>query len=315
VGVGVGGNVVVVVVCGNVAVVVVGPTSVVVDVGPTSVVVVVGGTVVVGGANVVVVVGGTVVVGGDNVVVVVGGTVVVVVGTMVVVVVGANVVVVVVGTMVVVVVGSPKKCRFRAENTGSSGNAVVRLVKTFETVTTWSTPESWAVTLNGDWMPLGRVGVVMVLFGVWIVIGGWPTVHGPCCMVSATPPGMNCVPPTPIPVPAVGVSGTGTCAYGQGAKIRQIFAIPERPMAWGAGGPAERPVRVAAWFTRFEIRTDWMVGLDVTGSDTLIGPNWPPVKAIVEMWSRCGRPRRTRPSRFPRRPEASPARSSGRPSS
>jgi hypothetical protein len=104
-------------------------------------------------------------------------------------------------------------------------------------------------------------------------------------MVSATPPGMICVPPTPIPVAAVGVSGTGTCAYGQGAKIRQIFAIPERPSVLGAGGPAERPVRMPLRFTRFEIRTDWMVGLDVTGSDTLTGPNWPKPKAIVEMWS------------------------------
>jgi hypothetical protein len=132
-------------------------------------------------------------------------------------------------------------------------------------------------------MPPGRVGVVMAVFGVWMVMGGWPIVHGEWYMVSATPPGMTCVPPTPIPVPAVGESGTGTGTHGPPLKTRQIFAIPERPIGLGAGGPPERPVRVPVRLKRFEIRTDWMVPLDVTGSDALMGPNWPAEKLIVEM--------------------------------
>ena len=159
---------------------------------------------------------------------------------------------------------------------------------TFETVTSCRIPEFVAVLVNGLWMPPGRVGVVTVLPGVWMVIGGTPSVHGLWFMVRFTPPVNCCVPPMPSPFGptvglGVGVRGTGTCAYGQGAKIRQIFARPERPMVWGRPGPAERPVRVALRFTRFEIRTDWMVALDVTGNDALIGPNWPAVKAIVEM--------------------------------
>jgi hypothetical protein len=93
-----------------------------------------------------------------------GGTVVVVV-----VVAGGTVVVVDGGNVVVVVVG-PKKCSLRTEKTGSSGNERVRLVKTFDAVTSCSTPESRAVLENGDWMPPGRGVVVMVLLGVWMFI-------------------------------------------------------------------------------------------------------------------------------------------------
>jgi hypothetical protein len=59
--------------------------------------------------------------------------------------------------------------------------------------------------------------------------------------------------------------------------------MPERPMGLGAGGPAERPLREAPVLTRLEIRTDWMVALDVTGNESWIGPNCPQVKPIVEM--------------------------------
>jgi hypothetical protein len=130
-------------------------------------------------------------------------------------------------------------------------------------------------------MPPGRAGVVTVLFGVCIVSTGCPTVHALCCMVIATAPGTTCVPPMPIPVLALGVSGTGTCASAQGAKTRQIFARPDRPMGLPAGGPTDRPVWVPVRFPRFEIRTDWMVPLEVTGSDTWTGPNWPPLKPMV----------------------------------
>ena len=117
-----------------------------------------------------------------------------------------------------------------------------------------------------------------------MVIVGWPTVHGWCCMVSATAPGTVCVPPMPMPIPpVVGVSGTFTAEMHAGPKIRQTFTRPERPMGLADGGPAERPVAVPVRFAMPDIRSDWMVALDVTGSDVLIGPNCPPLNKMVEM--------------------------------
>ncbi len=78
--------------------------------------------------------------------------------------------------------GSGTKRSVRTPVSGTSGNAPVRLVKTLLTVTSCTTPEGCAVlevSEAGPWAkPPGSVGVEIVLFGVWIVITGWPMVHG-----------------------------------------------------------------------------------------------------------------------------------------
>ena len=64
-------------------------------------------------------------------------------------------------------------------NTGSSGKVSVRLVKTFVTVTSWSTPEGCAVKDSGAAKPDGRVGVVTMLAWSWTVIAGAAVGRGP----------------------------------------------------------------------------------------------------------------------------------------
>jgi hypothetical protein len=165
----------------------------------------------------------------------------------------------------------------------------VRLVKVLETVTSCKTPEVAtaleASPVAGAWTkPPGRVGTEIVLFGVWMVMVGWPIVQGLCCMVMATAPGTVCAPPTPNPAPPAGVSGTTTLAYMQAANFKQIFAVPERPMG-PPPGAAERPAKLAPRFAIPVKITELMVAFEVTGSESLTGPRSPPPIVTRLRWS------------------------------
>ena len=139
------------------------------------------------------------------------------------------------------------------------------------------------VSEAGPWAkPPGSTGVVMLVFGVWRVMTGWPTVHGACCMVIATAPGMVTVPPIPKPAPpVVGERGTETAAYAQGAKPMQIFAIPDRPIGPPPGGPPEMPVNVPVRLLMPVKMIEFSVLGVVTGMLVVIGPNPPPPRASV----------------------------------
>jgi hypothetical protein len=113
-----------------------------------------------------------------------------------------------------------------------------------------------------------------------MVVLAVPTVQALCCMVIATAPGMFCVPPTPSPVPPAGVSGTVTFAYWHGAKTRQIFAVPARPI-WPPPGAPERPVKLPLVFDIPVKITELMVTLDVTGSELVTGPRSPALIAML----------------------------------
>jgi hypothetical protein len=91
-------------------------------------------------------------------------------------------------------------------------------------------------------------------------------------MVIATAPLMCCVPPTPRPTPPTEAKGTFTLDPQSDAN-RQIFATPLRPMGPPPGGPPEILVIVPAWFATPVSRTVAIVEFDVTGTETVIGPN------------------------------------------
>ena len=143
------------------------------------------------------------------------------------------------------------------------------------------------VSEAGPWAkPPGSTGVVILVLGVWIVITGCPIVQGACWSVIWTGPGTVTVPPIPMPAPpVVGASGNGMLAYWQGAKNRQIFAVPERPMVPPPGGPPEiagnEPVRFCI---PVKIRLFVEMPPAVIGRLVVIGPMAPLGSARDARW-------------------------------
>ena len=132
-------------------------------------------------------------------------------------------------------------------------------------VTSCTTPEGWAVLDVSEAGPCAKppgrtAGVVIVVFGVWSVITGWPIVHGAWYMVSATPPVTLCVPPRPKPAPpGVGVRGSGMKEMQPGPpKVMHSFAIPDKPIGPPPGGPPEIPEKLPLRFCASVNRSDEM---------------------------------------------------------
>jgi hypothetical protein len=165
----------------------------------------------------------------------------------------------------------------------------VRLVKTLLAVTSCTTPEGLAVlevSDAGPWAkPPGRAGTETVVFGVWMVMVGWPIVQGASCIVIATSPGRIRVPPMPKPAPpAVGVRGKGTWTEQEPRgfdQMKQIFHIPDTPID-PPEIPEKLPLRFCASVHRkLEIPSP---PPDVSGRTEVEGPKLPPGSKNDSRW-------------------------------